>query len=100
MLHTKIGKTAKPSGTERLEARIKVEQKQLFERAAALQGRSVTDFVLASAEEAAVRTMQNYELIQITGHDRNFFVESVLNARSPSKKLRDAAARYKTRMEM
>lgn len=100
MLHTEIGKTVKRGRTERLEARIKIEQKQLFERAAALQGRSVTDFVLASAEEAAVRTIQNYELIQISGRDRDFFVESVLNARAPSKKLRDAAARYKTSMGM
>ncbi len=100
MLHAEIGKTAKRSRTERLEARVKVEQKQLFERAAALQGRTVTDFVLASAEEAAVRTIQNYELIQITGRDRDFFVESILNARTPSKKLRDAAVRYKARMGM
>lgn len=98
MPHTEDRKTVKGSRTERLEARVNVEQKQLFERAAALQGRTVTDFVLSSAEEAAVRTIQNYELIQISGRDRDFFVESVLNARGPSKKLREAAARYKARM--
>ena len=98
MRHFEIGKAAKSSRTARLEARVKVEQKQLFERAAALQDRTVTDFVLASAEEAAIRTIQNYELIQISGRDRDFFIESVLNARTPSKKLRDAAARYKARI--
>lgn len=100
MLHTESGKAVKRTRTERLEARIRVEQKQLFERAASLQGRSVTDFVIASAEEAAVRTIQDYEIIQISGRDRDFFVESVLNERAPSKKLLDAAARYKARMGM
>lgn len=100
MLHTENRKAVRGTRTERLEARIKVEQKQLFERAAALQGRTVTDFVLSSAEEAAMRTIQNYELIQISGRDRDFFVESILNARGPSKKLREAAARYKARMGM
>jgi len=100
MPHTENRKAVKGTRTERLEARVNVEQKQLFERAAALQGRTITDFVLSSAEEAAVRTIQNYELIQISGRDRDFFVESVLNAREPSKKLREAAARYKARMGM
>jgi uncharacterized protein (DUF1778 family) len=98
MAHTEIRRAVKRSRTERLEARVNVEQKQLFERAAALQGRTVTDFVLASAEEAAMRTIQNYELIQISGRDRDFFIESILNVRTPSKKLRDAAARYKARI--
>ena len=100
MPYTENRKAVKGTRTERLEARVKIEQKQLFERAAALQGRTVTDFVLSSAEEAAVRTIQNYELIQLLGRDRDFFVESVLNAPAPSEKLRDAAARYKARMGM
>jgi uncharacterized protein (DUF1778 family) len=100
MLHIEIDKAVKRSRTERLEARVRIEQKKLFERAASLQGRSVTDFVLASAEEAAVRTIQDYEIIKISGRDRDFFVESVLNERAPSKKLLDAAARYKARMGM
>lgn len=38
---------------ERLEARVTAEQKDLIERAATLQGRTVTDFVLTSVQEAA-----------------------------------------------
>ncbi|MCE3288874.1 MAG: ribbon-helix-helix protein, partial [Caulobacter sp.] len=33
---------------ERLETRVTADQKRLIERAAALQGRTVTDFVLSS----------------------------------------------------
>ena len=39
---------------ERLEARISAEQKGLLQRAADLQGRTLTDFVVQSAHDAAV----------------------------------------------
>jgi len=38
---------------QRLEARVTVEQKTLIERAAALQGHTVTDFVVTSVQDAA-----------------------------------------------
>ena len=50
-------KTAR-SRSERLEARVTAEQKALIERAAALQGRTVTDFVLTSVQEAARRAIE------------------------------------------
>jgi hypothetical protein len=43
---------------ERLEARVTTEQKALIERAAALQGRTVTDFVLTSVQDAARRALR------------------------------------------
>jgi len=39
--------------SERVEARFTPEQKRLLERAAALEGPSLTDFVLSSAQAAA-----------------------------------------------
>ncbi len=44
---------------ERLEARVTAEQKNLIERAAALQGRCVTDFVLTSVQDAARRAIEH-----------------------------------------
>ena len=43
---------------ERLETRVTAEQKSLIERAAALQGRTVTDFVLTSVQDAARRAIE------------------------------------------
>ena len=43
---------------ERLEARVTAEQKSLIERAAALQGRTVTDFVLTGVQDAARRAIE------------------------------------------
>jgi hypothetical protein len=40
---------------ERLEIRVTADQKQTIEHAAALEGRTVTDFVLTSLQDAARR---------------------------------------------
>jgi uncharacterized protein (DUF1778 family) len=48
----------KPQRGERLEARVSAEQKALMERAAALEGRSLTDFVVGSAQAAAAATIR------------------------------------------
>ena len=50
---------------ERLEARISPEQKQLFERAADLQGRSLTEFVVRSTQEAAQEAIRDHNLNRV-----------------------------------
>ena len=46
---------------ERLEARIRPEDKRSLERAAEISGRKLTDFVVSAACEAARETIQRYE---------------------------------------
>ncbi|MGH6959741.1 MAG: DUF1778 domain-containing protein, partial [Dongiaceae bacterium] len=53
---TQREKSGSRTRAERLEARISRDQKTLFQRAAELQGRTLTDFVVSSAQDAAVRT--------------------------------------------
>ena len=79
---------------ERLEARISPYQKTLFQRAAALQGRSLTDFVVSSVQEAAVRTIEEMEIIRLTARDSHAFADALLHPRAPNEKLRAAARRY------
>jgi uncharacterized protein (DUF1778 family) len=98
MLHTDLEKPEKASRTERLEARLNSEQKDLLERAAALQGRSLSAFVLASAEEAAIKTIQDHDTIKLVGRNRDAFVAALLEPPRPSKKLRAAAAQFKKDM--
>ena len=83
--------------TARFEARISAEQKRLFLRAAALTGRSLTDFVVASAQETAVRTVRQHEAMVLSARDRKVFVDALLGAPAPTVRLRKAARRYKQR---
>ena len=80
---------------ERLEARISREQKQLFQRAADLQGRTLTDFVVSSAQEVAVRTIGEMQIIRLNAEDSRAFAEALLNPREPTERLRAAARRYR-----
>lgn len=79
---------------ERLEARVSSDQKNLFQRAAELQGRTLTDFVIASVHEAAVRTLEDLQTVKLTAEESRAFAEALLNPREPGGRLKAAAQRY------
>jgi len=85
------------SRSQRLEARLSEEQKQLFVRAAKLQGRSLTDFVIASAQEAAIETVRTHDALRLSERDRQAFVSALLAPAAPTKTLERAAQRYRER---
>ncbi|KQZ99955.1 hypothetical protein ASD64_14100 [Mesorhizobium sp. Root157] len=87
-------KRSAPSRSERLEARVSPDQKDLFQRAAELQGRTLTDFVIASVHEAAVRTIEDMQSIELSARESRAFAEAMLNPREPTPRLRKAAQRY------
>ena len=80
---------------ERLEARISLEQKALLERAAALEGRSLTDFIVASAQAASHETIRRYEVIELTARDSVAFAEALVQSPTPNERLRSAARRHR-----
>ncbi len=82
--------------TARLEARLTDEQKTLLQHAADLTGRSLTEFVVSSAQEVAAQTVREHELLALSGRDRQVFIDALLRPNPPSKRLRKAARRYKS----
>jgi uncharacterized protein (DUF1778 family) len=81
--------------TARFEARITDDQKALFQHAADLTGRSLTDFVIGSVQEAAARAVREREVLTLSALDRQTFLDALLKPPEPSKRLRQAARRYK-----
>lgn len=82
----------------RLEARISADQKDLFQKAAELQGRTLTDFVIASVHAAAVRTIEDMHAIRLTARESRAFADAMLNPREPTPRLKAAARRYIERL--
>lgn len=78
----------------RLEARISTDQKQLFQQAADLLGRPLTDFIVSVLREAALRVIQEHKIIQLTTQDRQAFIQSLVKPPLPAKRLVKAAQRY------
>jgi uncharacterized protein (DUF1778 family) len=60
-----MGSLAKEVKSERLVARISKSHKRFFERAAAIEGRSVATFVVAHALAAAEELLRKQELIRL-----------------------------------
>ena len=82
---------------ERLEARVSKAQKELFVRAAELQGTSLTDFLVASAHEAALETVRAHDALRLSERDRQALVSALLAPPAPAKTLQQAAKRYRER---
>src|SRR5258708_22405682 len=79
----------------RFDARLNEEQKVLIQRAADLQGRTMTDFVLHSAEAAAERTIEQRAMLILSARETEVFVDAILNPVEPGPVLRAAARHYK-----
>ena len=83
---------------ERVKARLNPEQKRRIEYPASLKGTSISDFMVSSADDAAVRAIEQHEVWTLTGRDREAFVKALLHPPAPSPRMRAAVRRYRTRM--
>lgn len=81
--------------TARIEARIAPDALAAVRRAAEIQGRSVSDFVVAAAEEAANRTIEQAHIIRLSLEDQRRFAEAILNPPEPVAALRRAFRRHR-----
>ncbi len=79
----------------RFDARLNEEQKLLIQRAADLEGRTMTDFVLHSAEAAAGRAIRERAMLILTARETETFVSALLHPPEPGSVLRKAARQYR-----
>jgi uncharacterized protein (DUF1778 family) len=82
--------------TARLEARIAPDALAVVQRAAELQGRSVSDFVVAAAQEAAYRAVEEAQIIRLSIEDQRAIAEAILNPPPLAPALKRAIARHGT----
>ena len=94
------GVMERESKKERLEARLTREQKKHIEHAARIKGTSVSDFVVLSADDAAVRTIREQEVLTLNEQAREIFANALLNPPAPSGRLVTAARRYRARAKI
>ena len=81
--------------TARLEARLPQDVMTRLKRAAEIQGRTLTDFVVASADEAACRAIQENEIIRLSIEGQRQIAAAILNPPAPTPALKRAAKRYR-----
>jgi uncharacterized protein (DUF1778 family) len=81
--------------SQRLMARVTNEQKRLLQRGAEIRGQTLTEFVVAAAQDAATRAIVDQEVIELGLRDSQAFAEGMLAPPPVSASLRAAARRYK-----
>jgi uncharacterized protein (DUF1778 family) len=64
-----------------------------LKRAAELQGRTLTDFVVSAAHEAACRTIAEVDLIRLSVEDQRSIADAILDPPAPTKALERAFRR-------
>lgn len=80
----------------RLEARLPVEVHALLKRAAELQGRTLTDFVVTAAQDAARRAIADTDLVRISVEDQRELAKAIFKPKAPNKALKRAFRRRRT----
>jgi uncharacterized protein (DUF1778 family) len=79
--------------TARLEARISTDLHMLLKRAAEIQGRTMTDFVVSAVQDAAQRAIEQAEVIRLTLADQECFARALMAPPEPAPALERAFAR-------
>lgn len=79
----------------RFDTRLPKEQKELFEYAANLGGfRTLTEFLIFSAQQQATNIIEKYNIILASSKDQEVFFKAITNPQKPNDKLKKAAIRY------
>jgi len=89
------GMKAEATATARLEARLPIEVMVRLKRASELQGRTLTDFVVAAADEAACRAIEQAEIIHLSLEDQRQLADAILHPPEPNAALKKAARKYR-----
>jgi uncharacterized protein (DUF1778 family) len=77
--------------TTRIEARITPDGLAAVRRAAELQGRSISDFVVAAAQAEANRTIAESQIIRLSLEDQQNLAKAILDPPPPNAAMRRAA---------
>ncbi len=81
---------------KRLEARISSDLHALVKQAAALEGRTLTDFVIDAVQAAATRSIERAQVIRLSAADQQAIANALISPPSPNKTLKLAFEKRRT----
>jgi len=81
--------------SERVAARLSPEQKQLLQRAADIEHRTLTDFLVERGLRGAEEVVRRHEVMTLSERSARAFMEAVSHPEPANAYLRQAAERYK-----
>jgi uncharacterized protein (DUF1778 family) len=90
MARAAVSVEAKERGMRSTQLRFRMDEetKLMVELAAALEGRSLTDYSVAMLREAAHQTIARHESLVLSGRDRTEFFDALIRAPKANARLR------------
>jgi uncharacterized protein (DUF1778 family) len=82
----------------RLSLRLSAQQKELYARAAGVEGMTLTQFVTSHLDRAAKAAIKDHGAIQLNAEESRRLVEALLNPPAPSPEMARVAQDYKNRV--
>jgi len=79
----------------RLEARVSSDLHALLKRAAEIEGRSLSDFVVTAARQAAEKTVVQADMIALSYEDQLRFAQALIDPPPLAPAMERAIDRYK-----
>jgi uncharacterized protein (DUF1778 family) len=87
------------TATARLEARLSGHIHAQLKRAAEIEGRSLTDFVVSAASAAAQRTIADAELFKLSAADQQAFAAALIDPPPLAPAMARALKRHRRMIE-
>ena len=84
---------------ERINLRLSATAKQRIQRAASVEGKTVSAFIVSSALDRAEKAMERYEIVTLVREDAIRFFRALENPTSPNDRLRMALSEHEGRVK-
>lgn len=78
----------------RLEAKVNLDIYQILKQAAAISGRTLTDFVVSVAYEEAKKTISEHQVLRLSLDDQALLIESLSKPFEPNPSMKNALDLY------
>jgi len=83
---------------ERINLRLKQSAKQMLERAASLEGKTVSKYILSSALASAENTIHQHEVMELGVKEAEAFYNALATPVAVNEKLSEAFEEYSQRV--
>ena len=92
---------AKKNGlaNDRITTRVPRSTRTIIERAAAIYGATINQFIVQAAVERANEVLHSMEMVKLSSRDAQIFIDALTKPPAPNKKLQEAVRAHKRLVE-
>jgi uncharacterized protein (DUF1778 family) len=84
---------------DRITARVPHSTRTIIERAAAVYGATISQFVIQASVERANEVLHSMEMVKLSSRDAQIFIDALTKPPAPNKKLQEAVRAHKRLVE-